>query len=401
MRVLIVNDGVSDVGGVQAYLDIVIAALESRGHTVSFAYCSDSGSDEAAGVSRRLTRFQLAGPEAPRAVDAVRKWGPDVCYAHNMRDLDVEAALGRIAPIVKFMHGYFGTCVSGQKMHAFPGKVACDRQFGPACAALFFPRRCGQFSPAALVSGWRWAVRQQARFPEYAAIVVASDHMRREFVRHGCLPSRVHVNELFPTHAGDLRPSPAPVEPRVVFLGRMTTLKGGDILIRAVRHATSRLGRAIRLTMIGDGPMRHEWEALARSLGVACEFTGWLSGDGRWFFVRDASVIALPSLWPEPFGLVGLEAGVLGVPAVAMAIGGISQWLTDGVNGIAVPLPATAERFGEALAAVLGDPDRLLALRAGAHRVAHGKTVGAHVDRLEAVLERMAASERLDRCSSV
>ena len=391
MRILIANDGVSDVGGVQAYLDAVIVALEARGHSVSFAYCSDSGDDEAGGVSRRLTRFHLAASDTRAVFDAIRQWSPDVCYSHNMHDLELETRIGAEAPIVKFMHGYFGTCVSGQKMHAFPHAAACDRVFGPACAALFLPRRCGRLSPVALVGGWRWAQSQRSRFDAYAAIVVASEHMRREYVRHGCEAGRVHVNALFPTHEGDAVVSPGPSDPHVMFLGRMTTLKGGDLLIRALRHARARLGRPIGLTMIGDGPQRQDWEALAGRLGVPCTFTGWVSGGDRWTLLRNASLVALPSLWPEPFGLVGLEAGALGVPAVAMAVGGVGQWLTDGVNGVAVPPPASEARFGDAVASLLADPARLSALRAGAHRVARDMTLLAHLDRLEPILGRAGA----------
>lgn len=391
MRVLIVNDGVSDVGGVQAYLDRVIPAIELRGHSVAIAYCSDSGSDEAAGVSRRLPRFRFTQDQSTDTLAGIRRWAPDVCFAQNMRDLDIEAALGRIAPIVKFMHGYFGTCVSGQKMHGFPGSAVCDRTFGLACAALFLPRRCGQASPSALVSGWRWAVKQQSLFDRYAAIVVASDHMRREFTRHGCSPSRVHVNELFPTNIDEARPSPVPAESTVVFMGRMTALKGGDVLIRAARRAAERLGHAVSITMIGDGPRKSEWEALAHRLKVEAFFTGWINGDGRWTHVRNASVVALPSRWPEPFGLVGLEAGALGVPAVAVSTGGISQWLTDGVNGVAIPPPADERTFGDALARVLGDRAQLAALRAGAYRVATSKTVTDHVDRLDQLFQAVAA----------
>jgi glycosyltransferase involved in cell wall biosynthesis len=208
----------------------------------------------------------------------------------------------------------------------------------------------------------------------------------------------VHVNELFPTNAGDPQPSPVPSDSIVLFMGRMTTLKGGDMLIRATRRAASRLGETISVTMIGDGPARHEWEALARRLGVPSTFTGWMNGTGRWEHVRRASVVALPSLWPEPFGLVGLEAGALGVPAVAVAAGGIGQWLADGVNGVAVPPPADERSFGEALATVLGDRNRLATLRTGAHQVAQRKTVSAHVDRLDEVLRSVGIRERAARC---
>src|SRR6185312_11977797 len=160
---------------------------------------------------------------------------------------------------------------------------------------------------------------------------------------------------------------------------------GGDLLIRAAGHAAVRLGREIRLTMVGDGPARGEWEALARHHGVPCEFTGWKTGADRWPLLRGASLVAVPSIWPEPFGLVGLEAGALGIPAIAVNVGGISEWLQDGVNGVAVGAPASPESFGAALAGILGDRNRQAALRAGAHRVAGEMTVGRHVDRLETI----------------
>jgi glycosyltransferase involved in cell wall biosynthesis len=137
--------------------------------------------------------------------------------------------------------------------------------------------------------------------------------------------------------------------------------------------------------MIGDGPQRLEWEALARRMGVRCTFPGWVPGDRRWSLLRQAWVVAIPSVWPEPFGLVGLEAGALGVPAVATSGGGIAEWLRHGTNGIAVSSPASSRSFGNALASVLGDRPLLTDLRAGALRVALEMTLSAHVERLESI----------------
>jgi glycosyltransferase involved in cell wall biosynthesis len=392
MRILVANDGVSDVGGVQAYLDAVVIALEARAHSIAIGYCTDNGSTEASAVLRHLRRFHLAGARLQETLDALREWAPHVCYSHNMADLAVDRDLQGIVPVVKFMHGYFGTCVGGQKMHAFPSPVVCDRVFGPSCAALYLPRRCGRFNPTVLLEQWRWAVAQRSLFETYAAVVVASEHMRREYVRNGCDDARVHVNPLFPTHAVDAGVSPAPPVPHVVFLGRMTKLKGGDLLIRAVRHAAARMESPIQLTMAGDGPQRPEWRALAARLGVPCTFTGWLSGEDRRTLLRSASVVALPSQWPEPFGLVGLDAGAVGVPAMAVDAGGVRQWLRPGVNGVAVREPASARSFGDALASLLGERDTLAALRHGAYGVAREMTLAAHLDRLEPILERAAAT---------
>jgi glycosyltransferase involved in cell wall biosynthesis len=197
----------------------------------------------------------------------------------------------------------------------------------------------------------------------------------------------VHVNPLFPTHALDIGVSSGPARPHVLFLGRMTKLKGGDLLIRAVRHAAARMNRPIQLTMAGDGPQRQEWQTLASRLGVPCTFAGWVNGAERRTLLRSASVVAVPSLWPEPFGLVGLEAGALGVPAIAVDAGGVREWLRDGVNGVAVREPASERSFGDALASLLGDRGTLAALRDGAYRVAQEMTLAAHVDRLEPILD--------------
>ncbi len=401
MRILVANDGFSDAGGVQSYLDATIGCLVARGHMVAVAYCSDRGSPAINQTGHLFEQFQVTASRQPQAFDAIRRWQPDVCFSHNMRDHGVDAGLALVAPVVKFMHGYFGTCVGGLKMHAFPATIACDRKFGPSCAALYLTRRCGQLNPVTLVSEWQWAVAQRAMFDRYADIVVASEHMRREYTNNGVPAERVHANPLFATRPVVPARTPVPPVPRsvdrvgpvdpadrdlhVVFLGRMTKLKGGDLLVRAVADASSRLGRPVHLTMIGDGPQRADWEALARALGVQAHFTGWLTGESRWPMVERASLLAIPSVWPEPFGLVGLEAAALGVPAVATDTGGIRDWLQHDINGVLVPAPASPSTFGERLASLLSDPARLAALGAGALDRAREMSVDAHVSRLEPI----------------
>ena len=55
----------------------------------------------------------------------------------------------------------------------------------------------------------------------------------------------------------------------VLFAGRMTTLKGGHVLIAAAARATRLLGRPVRLIMAGEGPQKDAWRSLATSLGVS------------------------------------------------------------------------------------------------------------------------------------
>ena len=391
MRILVVNDGLSDVGGVQSYLDCVLPGLVARNHTVAIVHCSDSGRPDVRAVNRQFESFMFHDG-LPGGLASIRAWAPDVCFSHNVNDLTLEQALLDSFPVVKFMHGYFGTCVGGQKIHAFPTPVPCKRAFGPACLALYLPRHCCRWDPSTLVTYWRWTSAQHKLLASYRTIVVASQHMRAEFERNGVDAGRIVVNPLFSTIQPCREVLAAPSEPTVIFLGRMTSLKGGDLLIDAIDIARRRLGRPIHLVMAGDGPRRSEWEARAARLQVTCTFPGWLAPEARQAWLARASVAALPSTWPEPFGLVGLEAAAVGVPTVAFDVGGISEWLRHDVNGVAVPGPPSAASFGEALAAVLGDRARLAALRSGARALADDMPPGAHLNRLEAIFNEIPHS---------
>jgi len=167
----------------------------------------------------------------------------------------------------------------------------------------------------------------------------------------------------------------------------MTVLKGGDLLLRAIADVSARLARPVRALMIGDGPQLARWQQIAADLRVDATFTGWLKGTDRWNLVRRATMLALPSTWPEPFGLVGLEAAALGVPAIAFDVGGVGQWLRPRESGILVTGPPRADSFAAALAAALDDPRLLEQLRRGAIAVAREMTLDAHLGRLEDIFQ--------------
>jgi glycosyltransferase involved in cell wall biosynthesis len=392
MRILVANDGLGDAGGVQRYLDAVVTGLVARGHQLAVLHRDPMASPDLAPAMASLPQFTVADAGVAAAVAAARRWEPDVCFSHNMNLLTVDRQLAAVMPVVKFMHGYFGTCVGGQKRYGFPMVAPCERRFGPACAALYLPRRCGRLSAPSLVSEYRWASEQRELFSRYRAFVVASEHMRREYIRNGVDPAAVHANPLFPTCDVAADPAPTGEVPSVVYLGRMTSLKGGDLLIRAVASASRRLPVPIHLTMVGDGPQRPAWQQLAAELAVACAFTGWKSGTTRFDELRRADLLAVPSTWPEPFGLVGLEAGALGVPAIAFDLGGISQWLRHGVNGVLVAAnPPRAAALADALVAAFSRRDDLAAMRGGALMVAREMSLARHLDRLEQVLGRAMA----------
>src|SRR5258708_33305291 len=123
---------------------------------------------------------------------------------------------------------------------------------------------------------------------------------------------------------------------RILFVGRMSRLKGVGILIDSMPAVASALSSRINLTFIGDGPGRAAWEenarrVEARDLRISIQMAGWKKPEEVRAALTEADLLVVPSVWPETFGLVGPEAGRLGVPAAAFDVGGISEWLVDGV----------------------------------------------------------------------
>ena len=394
MRILIANEAREGAGGVETYLASLVPQLEARGHEVALLYANPS---RETGPTRIVTNdtWSVADEGIDRALAAADAWRPDVCFSHNMRRLDVEARVVAAWPTVKMMHGYFGACLSGHKAFSFPSLDPCDRVCGAGCLAYFLPRRCGRLRPDVMIEQYGWARRQQALFPRYTAMVVASDHMKREFARYGDVASRLTAIPLFT----DGPASPAAVRDLdVVFLGRLTPLKGADLLIDALAACGRILQRPIRALIAGEGPLRASMIARAARLQadgtVQAELPGWIDGARRDAALARASVLALPSRWPEPFGLVGLEAARFGVPAVAFDVGGIRAWLEDGKNGILVPPSDGAYAFGDTLALVLRDRTRREALSRQATAASARFTAAAHVSALERVLHQSSICNR-------
>ncbi len=232
-----------------------------------------------------------------------------------------------------------------------------------------------------------------ARLPHYRSILVASRHMHSEFEAHRIAPERLHRLPL-PLPDADTSSAPAGKSSsgRILFLGRLTDLKGAANLVRAVAYAGTQLARQLKLTVAGDGAERRNVEQLARELSLDAEFTGWMESAAKRELLRQTDLLAVPSLWPEPFGLVGVEAQCLGVPAVAYDVGGISDWLVPGVTGELAPgNPPTVEGLASAIVRALVDPRHYQALSMGAWRKSREFTLEAHLSLLEPLLTGIAA----------
>jgi glycosyltransferase involved in cell wall biosynthesis len=216
-----------------------------------------------------------------------------------------------------------------------------------------------------MISHYAQQRRRQALLDSCAVVVTLSDHMARECLAQGIDAARV---VRLPAFAPQSLLPPADRDPRfrhrwhLLFAGRMETLKGGQLLLEALGRLEGAVRRVLQVTLAGDGRERDRWMAQARRVSrddMDIRFVGWLSGPERIDCLRTVDLLIVPSIWPEPLGLIGLEAAASGVPAIAFDVGGIREWLIDGVTGRLVAGPPTAAGLASSIQEALSAPETI------------------------------------------
>ncbi len=324
------------------------AALAERGidvHVVAARIESDPLPGVTLHHAPDLFRGQLSPEERLGDARALR---PSAIHLHQFDDPQVLASLQQIAPVVASVHGYVA-CTS--TVHYFRPGQECTRAHGPGCVPNLAFRGCAHTrDPRTLPPGYRHATASVQALRRADLAISYSSTIDRHLATNDV--ARRAIVPLFAT----MRPARADGHAqrrRVVFAGRVVTPKGVAVLIRAARSVDA------EFVVCGDGWQLEAMRKLARKLGVEhrVRFTGWLAPEQLALELAEASVVAMPSLWPEPFGLVGIEAHAAGRPVVASATGGVRDWLKDGVSGLLVE-PGDPRALAAALQQLLADPAR-------------------------------------------
>jgi len=158
---------------------------------------------------------------------------------------------------------------------------------------------------------------------------------------------------------------------RLLFVGRLDHVKGVHVLLRALPAVLAAVP-AVRLVLVGDGPARSQLARLTAELGVAdaVSFRGWLTADQLLPEYERATAVVVPSVWPENFPTVALEALGVGRPLVGSAVGGIPELIDHRSSGLLVA-PNEPRALADALLELLLDPDAAGRMAAGARDKAH------------------------------
>jgi glycosyltransferase involved in cell wall biosynthesis len=180
------------------------------------------------------------------------------------------------------------------------------------------------------------------RFPN-APLISISDHHRMP------LPSANWLATVYHGMPVDiLEPSYEPGT-YLAFLGRLTKEKGPEAAIRIAKAAGMELRMAAKIPRSETRYYREQLQPLVD--GEQIKLVGELNDSAKGDLLRGASALVFPIDWPEPFGLVMIEAMACGTPVVAYRRGSVPEVVDEGVTGFVVDDEAGAiaavKRIGE------------------------------------------------------
>jgi glycosyltransferase involved in cell wall biosynthesis len=356
VRVLIVS-GIwpPDVGGPASHAPEVAAFLRSRGHEVEVLTTAAAAPAPEAypvrWISRRLPallRYAWGSVLAARA--AARA---DAVYSTGMFGRTrVGALLGRAPRVVKLT-----------------GDPAYERAVRYGLTRLALDDFQRSRSPRIL---WLKLMRDLA-MSGARSYVCPSDSLRRIACRWRLVrPERIAVipNPISVPPPGDrdeLRRRHGLTGPTLVFAGRLAVQKSLDVALGALAGC-----EGIELVIAGDGPERERLEGLARELGVdgRVRFLGPQPREAVLDLLAAADAGLLSSSW-ENFPHSVVESLAVGTPVIATDVGGVSEVLEDGANGLLVP-PRDTAALAAAIRRYFADAGLRDRLRASARRSVEG-----------------------------
>ena len=397
MRILQVCDHYPpDAGGLATHVRRLARHLASRGHQVEVVAVGDADGqigEQGFGARRvrssfsRLPGVYEAGsppfhpPWPDRAVGrgleaAAESFRPDVVHAHGWCAFSVAGCSGEWARrAVCTLHDY-GLACPKKSLLRFDSECAPGR--GRACLRcddLAFPKRAGlALALERTVSKLTGRMR---------LMIAVSDHVAGRVGEAGVDPGLLRVVPNFidlPQEAGSAaEPVPAGEKPSILFVGPAAPHKGRQVLLEAFRGLRDR-GLDLNLAG-GDGTLAAQ---AVNDLGQRPEAE--LAG-----LYRDALLLVVPSVWPDPCPTVALEAMAWGRPVIASATGGLTEIVEHGVTGLLVQ-PKDSAALLRAITLLLDDSELRERLGQGARNAVGRFSSEAVLPELEAIYSEVVGS---------
>lgn len=310
---------------------------------------------------------------------------PDIVHGHNiygrLTTSIIDEARARKTPLVMTLHDYKLVCPSYLMIR---NDTVCSKCAGGA----FYNCLLSRCHKGSLVSSLVYTAESYfaSAFKKYdwvSRFISPSEFLLKKHLEAGFpekklihIPNFIKVSEFEPVYSN---------RGYILYVGRLSKEKGVITMLKAVK------GLDVELKIVGDGPMRKEYEAFARENGIAnAIFEGYKTGDGLKDMFKGAAFVVFPSEWYENAPMSILESFAFGKPVVASMVGGVPEMVIDGKTGLLYPM-GDDKALWERIKYLASSPSKTIELgRAARLKVERENNAERHMAMLKGVYEKIA-----------
>ncbi len=354
-------------------------------------HCSKYSASSVGGLESYLSQLLTALPDMydRQLVESLNDLDQSQCMLLHVHDAEILKGLKNQCPAVYTLHNHNLYCPSGSKYFSTQG-IVCDRKMSVlGCTWGHLVDGCGSRRPQKIVADLNRAYSEFETIKKLGITAIAnSDYVRSQLIANGLptsqvvtvrygisLPQSNHIPLDQATHN----------QQHIFFVGRIVPDKGLDWLLRTILLLDPR----IHLDIAGEGWASPQCRQLAEDLHISDRITwhGWCQGEKLENLYRQSFAVIFPSVWPEPAGLVTLEAYARFRPVIASAVGGIPEHIQDGKTGILVA-PNNVEQMAAAITDLANNFDQAREIGTAGNALFHTEfTLAIHAQKLQKIYD--------------
>lgn len=400
LKIVQINDYYRELGGTEKYFLDICSVLEENGHQIITVSSTEGAHISVKGRTEYFVRPSFGVRSGLRTWSAyksiIAREKPDIIHLHNTHFFVSPLIINRLAkavPTVKFVHDMRFLCpMNGQKVLPSTGEI-CHFPLGWKCitgACLTKSRNERRMrDQARKYISMSYDVHVSRSLDK---VIMGSQFMHDELKKNGFQEDRLR---LIPCFTDKISPADEAVSGKGVILcvGRFDGAKGIPQFIETLAYIRDRRWTA---EIVGDGKFRGEAETKIAEygLGDSIKLLGRLSPQEVDRCYQRCDIVVMPSMVPESFGLVGIEAAAFGKPVIAFDSGGVREWLVDGTTGYLVKMGDVRE-LARTLAHLLDNASLARDMgRKGKERVEKYYRRDMHMEKLLATYREVISARR-------
>lgn len=389
LKILMVNNFMTDMGGTEPIVLGTCKALEKLGHTVE-VFCTDKAPmfedytyahlfpksidhDEAKTLGEKLTSVSKVfqnNEAVAKFRTLLHHYRPDVVHVHNifwhLTPAILQVCQEQNIPSVMTLHDSRVVCPAGTLL--FKGKDFCaDLKCATQGAHHAVINRCYEHSLAkSTIAAAEFQFRHmQGHLNKVDQFICPTRALADLLVQTQVPDSKLNVVSNFLDDSWMQEPTPHEAGKYYIYAGRLSREKG----VHYILEAMVRFDIQTPLRIVGKGPEQASLEAYVQEnkLQQRVQFLGHVSQQELKTLYAHSIASIIPSNWFEAFGMTIIETQATGRPVIGSNIGGIPTNVKDNETGLLIEA-GNVEQLGAAMLRLVSEPETAFQLGKQAQR---------------------------------